>query len=86
MFATALLYMMMHYVIMSWRETIHKHGRYIVIYLLLITGAVFYATENIRISLSALLWHLAIGSVVYSLEEVMTNRRRFKTKEYFSTG
>ncbi|MBP6911474.1 hypothetical protein KBC03_07955 [Patescibacteria group bacterium] len=86
MFATALLYMMMHYVIMSWRETIHKHGRYIMVYVILITGAVLYFTGNIWLALSSLLRHIAIGSVVYSLEEVMTNRRRFRTKEYFSTG
>lgn len=86
MFATALLYMMMHYVTLSWRDTVHKYGRAIWVFIAAITLFILGFTKNIWLGLSVLLWHAAIRSVVHSLEDILTNRRKFHFQEFFQAG
>gem|GEM_PF-6300002 len=85
MFATALLYIFMHYMTLSWRETIHKNGVFVRIYTAIVALLITAFTKNIRLGISALLWHAAIGSVVYSLEDVLCNRRKFRMTEFFQS-
>ena len=55
-------------------------------YVLALSIVILVITKNIWLGLSALLRHAAIGSVVYSLEEVLTNRRKFIVGEFFQAG
>ena len=86
MFATALLYMMMHYITLSRRSAVHRYGGLIALCVAAIGVIVAVATKNIRLALSSILWHAALFSVVYSLEDIISNRRRFRPAQFFRTG
>lgn len=86
MIATALIYIMMHYVTLSWRDTAHKYGWIVRIFITVMTFTVLITTGNIWLWLSVLLWHAALRSVIHSLEEILTNRRKFRLKEFFQAG
>lgn len=85
MFATALLYIMMHYVTLSWRDTVHKYGWIIWIFILVITGFIMVDFNNVWLGISILLWHVALRSVIYSLENELLNSRRFNKRGFFQT-
>lgn len=85
MFATALLYILMHYVTLSWRDTVHAYGWAIWIFILGMTGFVMIHSNNVRLGVSVLLWHTALRTVIHSLEDALYNRRRFKMTEFFQT-
>lgn len=83
MFATALLYMMMHYVVLSRRDTVHKYGWAVRLFVAVMTLAILGYTKNIWLWISVLMWHAALWSVVHSLEEILTNRRKFQFQQFF---
>lgn len=86
MFATALLYIFMHYVTLSWRDMAHKYGWIVWTIFGVLVFSILAITKNIWIGLSALLRHAAIRSVLHSLEAVLTNRRTFSPVEFFQSG
>ena len=86
MFASALLYMLMHYVTLSRRSVVHKNSMIIWIIIVTISLIILWVTRNIRLGISVFLWHAALLSVTYSLEDTLTNRRTFSIKEFFQAG
>lgn len=86
MFATALLYIMMHYVTLSWRDTVHQYRWFVLIFVVIISGIVIAYTGNIWAGISVFLWHAALRSVSHSLETILSNRRKFSKKEFFQAG
>lgn len=86
MFATALLYIMMHYVTLSRRSAVHRYGQLIAICVGAIGLVIWVVSKNIRLTASSVLWHAALFSVVYSLEDIISNRRKFRPGQFFRTG
>lgn len=86
MFATALLYIMMHYVTLSRRTAVHRYGWVIAICVGAVGLVIGVVSKNIRLGVSSVLRHIALLSVVYSLEDIISNRRRFRPAQFFRTG
>lgn len=86
MFATALLYILMHYVTLSWRETVQEYTWVAWIFMLGVSIFVGVLTHSAWMWASALFWHGALWFVIDSLEDSLINRRRFKSIDFFTTG
>lgn len=83
MFTTALLYISMHYVAISWYDLVYKYKWRLTIFISIICIGIGIYTKNLRLFISVILWHVAIVSTLYTLNWVLKTNIVFRKTIFF---